>query len=116
MVAFWSAMLETEDFESDPDRTSNLAAGVESVGRTQHLEDTPITATTPTETAAGVERTLTAEITADVDATPTPVSVVMKCESGSDLLTKEELIALFHEISPTPSGSLTTVGMVSCHI
>lgn len=102
--------------------TSNLAAGVESVGRTQHLEDTPITATTPTVTAAGVERTLTAEITADVDATPisdatpTPVSIVMKCESGSDLLTKEELIALFHEISPTPSGSLTTVGMVSCHI
>ena len=34
-------------------------------------------------------------------------------EGASKLLTREELIDLFHAVSPVPSGSLTTVGMVS---
>ena len=33
--------------------------------------------------------------------------------SSTELLTREQLIALFRSVSPVPPGSLTTVGMVS---
>jgi hypothetical protein len=47
-----------------------------------------------------------------VETTPTHDPVEDK---ASKLLSRDELITLFHEISPVPVGSLITVGMVSRH-
>ena len=121
MVAFWSALLEAEreeegegdgEVEGEEGGSGEGEGGAEDevsdVGREEGEEEDM-----RMEGGEGVE--IAEQIEAPAAAMEEERDETRVSPAPGDLLTREELIGLFRDVSPVARGSLTTVGMVSCH-
>lgn len=143
MIAFWSALLESEKEEGEEaDRLESVAdmEGVESSSHSEltgsavskdsvgRLENKNPPENAPEKVSLEVvakhpDISTSADISVSPDVmTPTFGNAAIETtptdlgeDQSSKLLSRDELVALFREISPVPAGSLNTVGMVSCH-